>query len=44
MVELSDNQINQISKSIQILDIKSYIEEHLLEYEQFLETERKTNT
>lgn len=40
MIELSDNQINQISKSIQILDIKSYIEEHLLEYEQFLETEQ----
>ena len=41
MMELSEEQINQISKSLQILEINSYIEEHLLEYEQFLEEEGK---
>lgn len=42
-MELTDKQIKQISKSIAILDIKSYIAEHLLEYQQFLEDERKKN-
>ena len=39
-MELSQKQINQIAKSISILDVKSYIETHLLEYEQFLKEEQ----
>ena len=41
MIELSQKQINQIAKSISILDVKSYIESHLQEYEQFLKEEEK---
>ena len=41
MIELSQKQINQIAKSISILDIKSYIENHLQEYKNFLEEETK---
>ena len=33
-MNISEKQIEQISKYISVLDIKSYIEEHLLEYEQ----------
>lgn len=40
-MELSQKQIEQISKYISIEDIKAYIEAHLLEYEQFLEEESK---
>lgn len=40
MIELSQKQINQLSKYISIVDIKSYIETHLLEYEQFLKEEQ----
>lgn len=40
-MNISEKQIEQISKSISILDVKSYIAEHLLEYEQFLEEEEK---
>ena len=40
-MELTEKQINQISRSISILDIKSYIEQHRLEYEEFLEAENK---
>lgn len=40
-MELTDKQIKQISKSIAILDVKSYIAEHLLEYRQFLKEEKK---
>lgn len=40
-MELSQKQIEQISKYISILDIKAYIETHLLEYEQFLQEEKR---
>lgn len=43
MIELSQKQINQLSKYISIVDIKSYIETHLLEYEQFLKEEQHKN-
>lgn len=42
-MNLTEEQINQICSYISILDIKSYIEQHRLEYEQFLEKERKKN-
>lgn len=42
-MELSEKQIKQIAKSISILDVKTYIETHLLEYEQFLKEEKKHN-
>lgn len=42
-MNISEKQIEQISKYISVLDIKSYIEEHLLEYEQFLEEEKQKN-
>ncbi len=38
-MNISEKQIEQISKYISVLDVKSYIEEHLLEYEQFLKEE-----
>lgn len=38
-MELSQEQLEQISKYISISDVKSYIETHLLEYEKFLEDE-----
>ncbi len=41
-MELSQKQIKQLSKYISILDVKTYIETHLLEYEQFLEDEEKS--
>ena len=40
-MELSQEQLEQISKYISIADVKAYIEEHLLEYEKFLEEEKK---
>ena len=40
-MELSQKQINQIAKSISILDVKSYIETHLQEYNEFLKEEEK---
>ena len=40
-MELTEKQINQISRSISVLDIKSYIEQHRLEYEEFLKEESK---
>jgi hypothetical protein len=40
-IELTEKQINQISRSISVLDITSYIEQHRLEYEEFLEAENK---
>ena len=39
-MELSHKQINQIANSISILDVKAYIETHLLEYKQFLKEEQ----
>lgn len=43
MLELSQKQYNQIARSISVLDIKAYIEQHREEYEQFLKDEEKTN-
>ena len=40
-MNITDKQIKQIAKEISILAIKSYIAEHLLEYEEFLEEEKK---
>lgn len=42
-MELSQKQLEQISKYISILDVKTYIEEHLLEYRQFLQEEEQKN-
>ena len=42
-MNISEKQIEQLSKYISVIDVKSYIETHLLEYEQFLEDERKKN-
>lgn len=42
-MEISQKQIEQLSKYISILDVKTYIETHLLEYEQFLDEEEKNN-
>lgn len=39
-MEISKKQIEQLSKYISILDFKSYIETHLLDYEQFLKEEQ----
>lgn len=39
-MEISKKQIEQLSKYISILDVKSYIETHLLEYEQFMNEEQ----
>lgn len=41
MIELSQKQINQIARSISVLDIKAYIEQHRQEFEQFLAEEEK---
>lgn len=41
MIELSQKQYNQIARSICVLDIKAYIEQHRLEYEKFLEDEER---
>lgn len=38
-MEISRKQIEQLSKYISILDVKTYIETHLLEYEQFMKEE-----
>lgn len=43
-MEISKKQIEQLSKYISILDVKTYIETHLLEYEQFLDEEEKNKT
>lgn len=40
-MEISRKQIEQLSKYISILDVKTYIETHLQEYEQFLDEEEK---
>lgn len=42
-MELSKKQIEQISKYISLADVKSYIETHLLEFEQFLQEEKQKN-
>lgn len=43
MIELSQKQINQIARSISVLDIKTYIEQHHQEYEQFFKDDEKNN-
>lgn len=40
-MELSKKQVEQLSKYISILDVKSYIETHLQEYNEFLKEEEK---
>lgn len=40
-MKLSNKQIKQISRSIQVSDIKKYIETHSVEFEQFLEEEKQ---
>lgn len=42
-MELSRKQVEQLSKYISILDVKSYIETHLQEYNEFLKEEEKNN-
>lgn len=39
-MNISKKQIEQLSKYISILDVKTYIETHLLDYEQFLKEEQ----
>ena len=39
-MEISKKQIEQLSKYISILDVKTYIETHLQEYEHFLKEEQ----
>ncbi len=38
-MDLQEKQIKQIARSISVLDIKAYIEQHCQEYEQFLKEE-----
>ena len=38
-MEIAEKQIQQIARSICVLDIKAYIEQHRQEFEQFLEDE-----
>lgn len=40
-MNISEKQIEQLSKYISVIDVKSYIETHLLEYKKFLEEEKK---
>jgi len=42
MIELTEKQINQIARSISILYIKAYIEQHRKEFEQFLEEDTES--
>lgn len=42
MIELSQKQINQIARSISVLAIKAYIEQHYEEYEKFLEEDAES--
>lgn len=44
MIELSQKQINQIARSISVLDIKTYIEQNHQKFKQFLEEEEKNNS
>lgn len=41
MIELSQKQYNQIARSISVLSIKAYIEQHHQEFEEFLKEEEK---
>lgn len=41
MIELSQKQINQIARSIFVLDIKAYIEQNRQKFERFLKEEEK---
>lgn len=41
-IELQEKQIKQIARSISVLSIKAYIEQHRLEYEQFLKEEKES--
>lgn len=43
MIELTEKQINQIARSICVLDVKAYIEQHYEDYKKFLEEEENKN-
>lgn len=40
-MEITEKQLQQIASSICVLDVKAYIEQHRLEYEKFLEDEKR---
>lgn len=42
MIELSQKQIKQIARSISMLDIKAYIEQHYEDYKKFLEEDAES--
>lgn len=41
-MEITEKQLQQIARSICVLDIKAYIEQHRQEYEQFLEEDTES--
>lgn len=40
-MEITEKQLQQIARSICVLDIKAYIEHHRQEFEKFLKEEKK---
>lgn len=40
-MEITEKQLQQIASSICVLDVKAYIEQRRLEYEKFLEDEKR---
>ena len=40
-MKITEKQLQQIARSIYVLDIKAYIEQHRLEYEKFLKEEKQ---
>ena len=40
-MEITEKQLQQIANSICVLDVKTYIGQHRLEYEKFLEDEER---
>ncbi len=42
MIELSQKQVKQIARSISMLDIKAYIEQHYEDYKKFLEEDAES--
>lgn len=41
-MEITEKQLQQIASSINVLDIKTYIEQHYEEYEKFLEEDAES--
>ena len=39
-IEITEKQLQQIARSICVLDIKTYIEQHRQEFEQFVNDEK----